>query len=425
MKKAIRSAVSVIISLIIVFSATFSVTGFAALSESNDIAEMVAQAKKYYSEPAASEVTAYSHDSGTRSLAVYDYLADYLLEYGKYDSDVYFIGGVVDEFGVTQEYIIFYDESTEEIYFCSDILGGNFYLYMIVSPYDTDSYAVQGYDPFLDYRAHGTVYPQSYPHLITVTGDPDNSDYGSLALQEFQNLVNQAMQLTLPFWNELLYRNTSLNMGSMGFTRLYTPNPIPPKKTYTISFDANGGTGNIPSQSKEKRTDMVLTNAVPRRYGYKFLGWSTDKNATEPEYYSGGLFTVDSNTTLYAVWEKDYSVKIYDASVKIVNNPGTVTVNYKTVIYLSAETKDMPEGAYIRWFINGQDAGVTDSKISFEGTDTVVISVKAFDKDGEIMRNVDGNEIADSEKIIVNNGFFHRLIQAIRRLFFGVSTYQQ
>mgnify|MGYP003300894824 CR=1 FL=1 len=37
----------------------------------------------------------------------------------------------------------------------------------------------------------------------------------------------------------------------------------------------------------------------------------------------------------------------------------------------------------------------------------------------------DCKEIADTEEIIVNNGFFHRLIQAIRRLFFGVTTYQQ
>ena len=41
------------------------------------------------------------------------------------------------------------------------------------------------------------------------------------------------------------------------------------------------------------------------REDYEFLGWSTDKNATEPEY--GGIYqpmtaSFDADTTLYAIW---------------------------------------------------------------------------------------------------------------------------
>ena len=44
--------------------------------------------------------------------------------------------------------------------------------------------------------------------------------------------------------------------------------------------------------------------SAPFRKGYKFLGWSTDSNATEAEYEVGDIRTVESGTTLYAVWEE-------------------------------------------------------------------------------------------------------------------------
>jgi hypothetical protein len=270
---------------------------------------------------------------------------------------------------------------------------------MLINPDSVDSYEIQGYDPYLSYRGYGTIYPQSYPHVISIEGDPNSPYYDYYSNLQFQDLVNQCLQMSIPYWNTVLSEKTGLNLGNLGFTKIYSPNPTPAKKTYTIKFDSNGGTSSVSSQTKEKKTDLILTKSVPQRYGYKFLGWSTNKNATKPEYYPGGLFTIDSNTTLYAVWEKDYSVKIYDSSVKIVNNPGTVTVRYKTMVYLTVETIDMPEGAYIKWYVNEQDTGITDNQFSFEGTGTVTVSVKAFDKDGEIMRNVDGNEIAMVVKV--------------------------
>ena len=427
MKKAFKSAVSVILSLMIVFSALFSATGFAVESESDDGAALLAKAMKYCEETDATEETEDSEYFETQSLASYDYLAEFLLESGIYDSDadVYYIyGSTTLSNGMFLEFLIYYDPLSEKVYFFSDILQGKLYAYMAVSSEDTDSFAVHTYATEADYSMFGTIYPRSYPHYIDFVGEP-NIYIGSDGAAVWAGLSNQAFQNTLPYWNALLERDTSLNLGNFGFAGLFTPKPAPAKKFYVVSFDANGGTSKIPSQNKEKKVNLTLTNSIPQRYGYKFLGWSTDKNATEPEYYPGGLFTVDQNTTLYAVWERDESVIFYDSTVRIVNNPGSVTLNYKTVVYISAEAQNMPEGAYIKWFKNGQDTGITDSEISFEGTGNVKLSVKAFDKDGNVLRDANGKEIADTEEIIVNNGFFHRLIQAIRRLFFGVTTYQQ
>ena len=425
MKKAMKSLVAVIIALITVFSATASAFCVEALAESNNAAEILAKALEHQPVFDEAEKTADMPLLETQSLAVYDYLAEFLIENGYYDSGIYYIyGSTTLSNGMFLEFMIYYSTANGKIYFFSDVLEGKLYIYMAVDSDDTDSYSTISYSPELDYTMYGTVYPRNYPYFIDFVGEP-NIYIGYDGAAVWAGLSNQAFQMSHPYWNALLSRDTALNMGNMGFARLYTPNPAPAKKTYTVSYDMNGGTGNIPSQTKEKNVDLTLSAYVPVKYGYKFLGWSTDKNATEPEYTSGGLYTVNRNITLYAVWERDESVIFYDSTVRIVNNPGSVTLNYKTVVYISAEAQNLPDGGYIKWFKNGQDTGITENQISFEGTDTVLLTVKAFDKDGNVLRNADGKEIADNENVVVNNGFFHRLIQAIRRLFLGVTTYNQ
>lgn len=87
--------------------------------------------------------------------------------------------------------------------------------------------------------------------------------------------------------------------------------------TYLI-FDFNGGTDGrggmrtnqliIDKPSRNIRLDME-----PVREGYTLLGWSTDPDATTPEYKQGGYFTVKAETPeqyfvgarIYAVWQKD------------------------------------------------------------------------------------------------------------------------
>ena len=78
-----------------------------------------------------------------------------------------------------------------------------------------------------------------------------------------------------------------------------------PRPTYTITYNANGGTGAPGSQTKTHGVTLVLSSAVPTRSGYKFLGWATNSAATEPQYQPGANFTSNSTTTLYAVWQLD------------------------------------------------------------------------------------------------------------------------
>lgn len=97
--------------------------------------------------------------------------------------------------------------------------------------------------------------------------------------------------------------------------------------TYTISYNANGGSGAPSTQTKTQGKTLTLSPNIPTRGGYTCLGWSTDAKATTATYQPGGTFTTDVSTTLYAVWRRNtYTIK-YQA------NGGTGAMSDTVVSY--------------------------------------------------------------------------------------------
>ena len=85
------------------------------------------------------------------------------------------------------------------------------------------------------------------------------------------------------------------------------------KTTYTVSYNANGGSGAPAAQTKTYGVTLSLSSTKPTRSGYTFMGWSTSSSATSASYSSGGSYTANASATLYAVWKKNYTIK-YDAN---------------------------------------------------------------------------------------------------------------
>ena len=71
---------------------------------------------------------------------------------------------------------------------------------------------------------------------------------------------------------------------------------------YTISYDANGGSGAPSAQTKDGGIDLTLSSTAPTRAGYTFAGWNTAADGSGTQYASGATFTGNVNTTLYAQW---------------------------------------------------------------------------------------------------------------------------
>lgn len=79
-------------------------------------------------------------------------------------------------------------------------------------------------------------------------------------------------------------------------------------KSYTWTYDANGGENAPASQTGNYGTGTIMTTEIPTRKDYKFLGWATSPTATEPDFHVGWTSTIVFyfDRTLYAVWQLDY-----------------------------------------------------------------------------------------------------------------------
>ena len=106
----------------------------------------------------------------------------------------------------------------------------------------------------------------------------------------------------------------SMDMSSIiGYVRFNTSSTSAPT-TYTVSYNANGGSGAPSAQTKTKDVSLTLSTTRPTREGYSFLGWATSASAASAQYQPGSTYTANANVTLYAVWEvKTYAVR-YDAN---------------------------------------------------------------------------------------------------------------
>lgn len=96
--------------------------------------------------------------------------------------------------------------------------------------------------------------------------------------------------------------------------------------TYTVSYNANGGSGAPSSQTKTYGVTLALSSTVPTRTNYNFKGWATSSSATSAAYSAGGSYTANAAVTLYAVWELAYvKPRITNIQVFRSNSSGTAS----------------------------------------------------------------------------------------------------
>lgn len=97
-------------------------------------------------------------------------------------------------------------------------------------------------------------------------------------------------------------------------------------QTYTISYNANGGSGAPGNQTKTYGQTLTLSSTRPSRANYNFLGWATSSGASTAAYQPGGSYTNNGNATLYAVWQLAYTPpRITNVKADRCNSSGTAS----------------------------------------------------------------------------------------------------
>ena len=177
-------------------------------------------------------------------------------------------------------------------------------------------YAVWEYDP---------PAPSTYTYYMSYdanggTGAPSTQSYGPTTDTShtftIPNTVPTRDNYTFLGWAS---SSTSINpsSGPGDNITLYAGNPTRTMYavwqaatiTYTLTYNANGGTG-APSTytgtSSQTTYTFTISDIVPTRDNFTFLGWANTSSSQSADYLPGDSLTTSSNNpyiTIFAVWE--------------------------------------------------------------------------------------------------------------------------
>ncbi len=93
--------------------------------------------------------------------------------------------------------------------------------------------------------------------------------------------------------------NSGINLYAINL--IYSGEPTP---SYTLSYDENGGTGEMAEQTvNEGQSVTVKANTFTAPAGYTFKEWNDNAKGSGTKYNVGQSVTMTKDLTLYAVWQ--------------------------------------------------------------------------------------------------------------------------
>lgn len=170
------------------------------------------------------------------------------------------------------------------------------------------------------------------------------------------------------------FKNFNTDNGDSATKNVTFNVSVPAWTSYTVKYNANGGTGAPSNQTKWKDQTLQLSTTKPTRTGYSFLGWSSSSTATSATYSAGGNYTSNSDITLYAVWKANtYTVK-YNANGG-TGAPSNQTKTYGTNLTLSSTKPTRTNYNFKGW---GTSASATTVVYSAGGTYTANAAIMLY-----------------------------------------------
>ncbi len=194
---------------------------------------------------------------------------------------------------------------------------------------------------------------------------------------------------------------------------------------YTVSYNANGGTGAPQDQTKTFGETLTLSEAKPVRDGYIFKGWGLFPKSEKVLYESGGDYNENETVTLYAVWDKT----VNDLASVSVNQPPRKTIyeygeelNTEGMILNLTYTNGKTETVTSNYTVSGYEskkAGAQTLTVTYGGkTASFEVTVKEQPMEniavvtfGDVADAVPGGEIQVGVKLTKNPGFSFMMLK--------------
>ena len=160
------------------------------------------------------------------------------------------------------------------------------------------------------------------------------------------------------------------------------------------------------TELKIKEGFDIVPPESPKKVGYDFMGWSPEVPEIMPA----------QDMTFTAVFEP-IKTKL---SIK---SPSTTTVSYGFTLNLHVNVTDLPDGARIVWSMDGSGFELIPSAdgmtcgVKSVSKGSATITAKVVDKNGNAVKDANGNEITASQQLTSKVGFFQKLVAFFKKLF--------
>ena len=158
--------------------------------------------------------------------------------------------------------------------------------------------------------------------------------------------------------------------------------------TYTIKYDSKGGSVTPKAQTKSFYEGIRLSDRIPRKSGYTFLGWKPKNDPIKRIYLPGEYYNADKSDTMTAVWQKNSSDDVIKLSSRLIE----VGISYDTTTYsgkvktpkvesVRAGGVKLPSGSYTVTYADGRkNVGKYSIKIklggNYKGSKTVYFKIR-------------------------------------------------
>ena len=162
--------------------------------------------------------------------------------------------------------------------------------------------------------------------------------------------------------------------------------------TYIIKYNANGGSGAPGDQTKNYGQNLTLSNTVPTKTSYRFLGWSTNINATSPTWTKGGTYKDNKSVTLYAIWANTYigpsiaSRRVY----RSLDDTGSIESLAGAYIYLSFD-----------WIAGSTNAGANPTTVTIKKGSATVYNESFASESGTVSIVFDDVPVGETAAVTI------------------------
>lgn len=140
--------------------------------------------------------------------------------------------------------------------------------------------------------------------------------------------------------------------------------------TYTVAYNANGGSGAPGNQIKTYGKNLTLSTVKPTRTNYRFVGWGTSAFSTTVSYQPGSVYTSNSSIILYAIWSLAYTApRITNLVIDRCNSDGALSEEGRYArVDFNWSTDYSVTSILIQWRINSSASWTNSVKVSASGT---------------------------------------------------------